>query len=77
MIFLSFQLPKNADFKNFRGFVRTPRTPPPYGPAAVVLEMNDKRNGTKIETYTSIINKLNKLFFIPSHSLHDSRILKI
>ena len=26
--FLSFQPPKNADFKNFRGFVRTPRTPP-------------------------------------------------
>ena len=31
--FLSFQPPKNADFKNFRGFIRTPRTPPPYGPA--------------------------------------------
>ena len=41
--FLSFQPRKNADFKNFRGFVRTPRTPPPYGPVCppdLTIKMN-------------------------------------
>ena len=47
---LRSQATKNADFKNFRGFVRTPRTPPPppppYGPVVTLFATKDNNKAT-------------------------------
>ena len=45
--FFIFSTPQKC-FKNFRGFVRTPRTPPPYGPA---LTRRYQRDGALLQRF--------------------------